>query len=139
MRTILHSLCKSLGVIILLAFFFASPIYSQEVVITEEGDTLVMITPEQVKTINIMFSDHGWLEEKCRLQKERLELQERRIELADSTISRYSQLVSDLEQEMVLRERAHANLVRREKTKAYVIGGVGGIILGTLVTFLLTR
>ena len=139
MRTLLHSLCKYLGVIFLLALISTSSSYSQEVVVTEVGDTLVMITPEQVKTINVMFSDHMWLEEKCRVQKERLELQEKRIEISDSTAERYSQLVSDLEQEMVLRERAHANLVRRERTKAYVIGGVGGVIIGALVTFLLVR
>lgn len=140
MNTLSQVLYKIIGVCIFLVSFLAPEISSaQQMIITEQGDTLVTITPDQVRTINVVFEDHRLLEEKSRLQSERLKLQEKRIEEADTVILRYTQLTNDLKKEMALREIAWENTKKKEKVKTLIIGGVAGVVVGTIVTLLICR
>lgn len=129
-----------LPVILFLAFIF-SPFTSsaQQIIVTEEGDTLVTITPEHVHIINSAFSDVKWLEEKSRVQAEEIELLERRIERADTVILNYALLVGELKEEMGMRELAYQNVNKKDKRKAFWLGGVGGILIGVIATLIIAR
>lgn len=127
------------GILSLVTIMLPNICDAQEIIVTEQGDTLVTITPDQVRTINIVFEDHRLLEEKSSLQAERLELMERRIEKGDTVILKYSNLVDELKKEMVLKEIAYKNTQRKEKVRYFIIGGVTGVVVGSLVTFLLCK
>lgn len=140
MKTLFLSFSKIIGTILLLVSILAPGISNaQQIMVTEQGDTLVTITPTHVRTINIVFSDHKLLTEKSNLQSERINLMNKRIELADSTIVNYGILTEELKHEMKMRELAYRNSIKKEKTKYFIIGGVTGVVVGTLVTFLLCK
>lgn len=140
MKTLTPSLIKILRPIIFLVLVLVpSCSLAQQIIVTEQGDTLVTLTPEQVKTVNIVFSDHKLLTEKSQLQHERIELLSHRVELADSVIVKYGILTEELKHDMALRELAYRNTQRKERVKYFVIGGVTGVAIGALVTFLICR
>lgn len=130
---------KLLGVLLLAFILFPFSASSQEIIRTEEGDTLITLTSKQVTTLNLVFSDLKWQKEKIRLQGERIELMETRIERADTLIQQYGFLVTDLENEIRTRELVHQNAIRKERLKWTLVGGGTGIILGVLITLICTR
>lgn len=140
MKTLLQSFGKILaGIIFLVLLIAPSSLNAQQIIMTEQGDTLVTITPDQVRTINVVFSDHRLLTEKSQLQSERIKLMENRIEKADTIILKYSLLTDEMKKEMTMRELAYKNSIKKEKTKYFLIGGATGIVIGVLVTLLICK
>lgn len=129
-----------LPVILFLAFIFSPSISSaQQIIVTEERDTLVTITPKQVTIINSAFSDNKWLKEKTNLQAEEIKLLENRVEKADTIILNYSILVEDMKKEMAMKEIAYQNINKKDKRKAFWLGVGGGVLIGVITTLILAR
>lgn len=130
-----------LPVILFLALIF-SPFSSsaQQIIVTEEGDTLVTITPAQVTIINSVFSDNKWLKEKTKLQAEQIKLLDTRVEKADTIILNYSMLTEDMKKEMAMKEIAWENTTKKKSRKAFWLGGLAGVIVtGVITTLILAR
>lgn len=137
MKTKITWVGKIVGVFILLAFFLTPfKSYSQEIIYTEEKDTLITLTPKQVPTINLVFSDLKWQKEKNKIQEERIELMSERIKTTDTELQSYSLLTKELENEILQRELIHKNILKKEKTKWILVGGGTGIVLGVLITLI---
>lgn len=114
-------------------------LYSQEIIQTAEGDTLVTITPDHVRIINSVFLDSERLSEKCMVQDEEIQLLENRIAKADTIIRSYSLLVGDMKEEMAKRELLYKNTNVKDKRKAFWLGGIAGIAIGVIATLILAR
>lgn len=113
--------------------------YAQQIIVTEKGDTLVTLTPDEVRIVNSVFSDSRWLMEKTNRQEETIELLESRIEKADTVILNYSILVDDMKKEMAMKELAWENTTKKKSTKAFWLGGLGGVVIGIIATLILAR
>lgn len=127
------------ALLLLASLIWPGNLYSQEIIQTAEGDTLVTITPKQVHLINAVFLDSEYLSEKSRLQSEEISLLEKRIEKADSVILKYSLYTDELKKEMALRELAKENITKKEKRKIFWLSGVGGVVIGVIATLILAR
>lgn len=116
-----------------LLFLISCICYSQSIYISGI-DTLVVLSPKDVITLNCVFSDLRYYKEDCRVSDSIISSQSRIIAYKDSILSYREDQVNSyrslLESEM--------RISKREKVKAGIFGGLGGLVLG-FITGLLVR
>ena len=105
--------------VIILLFSLLTPtlICSQTILPTITEDSLIVITPEQLKVTNLIFNEHKMLSEKVKLLDAQIDALEKINEIQDSIRN----------QEVIYYKNRYEKEKRLKKTYRY----------GTIVTFLL--
>lgn len=122
-----------LSLVIFLFIIDSNPIFGQKI-IEYKGDTLIVITPQNVKTMNSIIVERNYLEKEVSILNE-INL------LKDSTILEQEKIIQT-NQESLLQIKDKNNLIIQEqayswKKKAWKWSGVSavaGIILGIILT-----
>lgn len=123
----------------LLAFLFIIPGQAQEK-LELNGDTVIVISPKDLQTINGIIVDWEWLKKEVALKDSLLLADSVLIEIKDSTIvgieareKKKEEWYIENGQKMT---KENAKLKRQKKTNAFLGGGIGAII-GILIGLLL--
>lgn len=125
---------------ILLVFLFLYPILgaSQEIV-KYKNDTLIMITPNNLKTINSIIVDRDFLEKELNLsnqikfQKDSIiKLKTKELTIKDSIIDSFNNIVF-LKDEQIENIRVENKKEKRKKISVGIGSGVLGLLLGLLI------
>ncbi len=123
----------------LLAFLFIIPGQAQEK-LELNGDTVIVISPKDLQTINGIIVDWEWLKKEVALKDSLLLADSVLIEIKDSTIvgieareKKKEEWYIENGQKMA---KENAKLKRQKKTNAFLGGGIGAII-GILIGLLL--
>lgn len=125
---------------ILLVSLFLYPILgaSQEIV-KYKNDTLIMITPNNLKTINSIIVDRDFLEKELNLsnqikfQKDSIiKLKTKELTIKDSIIDSFNNIVF-LKDEQIENIRVENKKEKRKKISVGIGSGVLGLLLGLLI------
>ena len=125
---------------ILLVFLFLYPILgaSQEIV-KYKNDTLIMITPNNLKTINSIIVDRDFLEKELNLsnqikfQKDSIiKLKTKELTIKDSIIDSFNNIVF-LKDEQIENIRVENKKEKRKKISVGIGSGDLGLLLGLLI------
>lgn len=125
---------------ILLGVLFLYPILgaSQEIV-KYKNDTLIMITPNNLKTINSIIVDRDFLEKELNLsnqikfQKDSIiKLKTKELTIKDSIIDSFNNIVF-LKDEQIENIRVENKKEKRKKISVGIGSGVLGLLLGLLI------
>ena len=125
---------------ILFVFLFLYPILgaSQEIV-KYKNDTLIMITPNNLKTINSIIVDRDFLEKELNLsnqikfQKDSIiKLKTKELTIKDSIIDSFNNIVF-LKDEQIENIRVENKKEKRKKISVGIGSGVLGLLLGLLI------
>ena len=143
MKRNLQKLFLSLGLVI--AALVSSPfqVRAQEIIRTTEGDTLITITPPQLRIINCIISDYEFsLKKEAILEKKTLTL-EHKITHLDSLVQFHEVREQELQRAYIsniesLKKQMDYE-IKKERKAAWIKGGIGGAIVGGLLVLLLTR
>lgn len=128
------------NLIALLVLLFFIPLYSYgQEIIELEGDTMVTISQDQLKTINSIIVDKEYtskeniLLDSLVLQKDSvISILTKKYEIKDSIVSRYLRVIDFQEDRIDGLEKS----IKKEKIRKVgwgIGGGIVGIILGILV------
>jgi len=127
-----------LSLFILLAFVFISNVSAQEKVIIDQ-DTLVIITPNDVKTINGIIVDWEFLKKESALKDSLIKEDSILISAKDSVISVIEEREKKKEtyyieqaSTLVKENKALEKKLKRKKTGG-ILGTIGGTVLGILL------
>lgn len=134
----IHSLILSVIVVILFVVSSFS-VRAQQIIRTIDGDTLVTITPPQLRTINCIIVDYEYRGIKINNLESSNSLLFQKSTLQDSIISQQN-LIMDQQMEIYVRntERLRED-IKNERKKGIIIGGVSGVVLGALIILLVGR
>lgn len=112
--------------LIILLIFTTTTVYSQITTKKVEGDTVVVISPKSLNTINRMVVDFERVNNLCSVKDSIINLDSLRIRLLHSTI-----------ESMETRDRFKDNLnktrLRKSKRKMFLWGGGIGIVTGIIL------
>lgn len=141
-RNLLQKLIFSLGLVIAI---LVSPlkVHSQEIIRTAEGDTLITITPPQLKVLNCIITDYEYSLKREELLKNKTITLEHKITHLDSLIrlqdiqsrEMFEVYTNNMESLRIQMERE----VKKQRKAGWIKGGIGGAIVGGLLVFLLCR
>ena len=123
---------------ILLVFLYPILGASQEIV-KYKNDTLIMITPNNLKTINSIIVDRDFLEKELNLsnqikfQKDSIiKLKTKELTIKDSIIDSFNNIVF-LKDEQIENIRVENKKEKRKKISVGIGSGVLGLLLGLLI------
>lgn len=113
-----------------LVFFFGETSRAQKVM-RVGGDTIVAITPKNLRTINGILVDYEAIKKQGLLKDSIISLDSVMLEKKDSII-----LFQSKEKELMVRE---FNLEMKKQKKNIILGGGIGVIIGILTELLLGK
>lgn len=126
-------------IVLSISLLFSLSLRSQEIIRTEEGDSLVTITPHQLKIVNCIINDYEFLREKDEILKQEVDFLQQRNEKVDSLFKICKEEIEVKDEYWRYRVSDLQKQVKKEVRQKTVIGGVGGALVITLLAILIFR
>lgn len=122
---------------ILFAFLFSLHQARAQKKMVIDQDTVVVITPKNLSTINGMLEERVWLKKEVSLKDSLLIVDSLALNNKDSLIVGYQRREAKKEEYYIEQAKSLKDSLKKEKTKRTFFSAAGGLLVGLLIGLLL--